>query len=267
MKLAVFGASGRMGLALINAISLNEKTTLSGALDSSTSDKIGEDSGIVAGLTANNIPISADVDTVLDQVDGIIDFTIPQATLSLAQKTAQRGLVHIIGTTGLDDTQEAELHKAAEKAIIVKSGNMSLGVNLLSALVKKVASSLDEAFDIEIVEMHHKHKVDAPSGTALLLGEAAAQGREIKLSDRSVMSREGYTGARKEGDIGFATLRGGSVVGDHSVIFAGEFERIELTHLAQDRGIFANGAVKAALWAQNKQPGYYTMLDVLGIQD
>jgi len=192
---------------------------------------------------------------------------VPQATLELVKLAAKAGIVHVIGTTGLSVEDEAAIREAAKKAVIVKSGNMSLGVNLLAALVKRVAKTLDEDFDIEIVEMHHNKKIDAPSGTALLLGRAAAEGRGISLDQRSVRSRDGHTGARHAGDIGFATLRGGTVVGDHSVMFAGPAERIELSHKAEDRMIFARGAVKAAMWARDKKPGLYSMADVLGLGD
>jgi 4-hydroxy-tetrahydrodipicolinate reductase len=173
--------------------------------------------------------------------------------------------VHVIGTTGLSEADEAAVKAAARHAGIVKAGNMSLGVNLLVALTRRVAEALDDDFDIEVVEMHHKHKIDAPSGTALMLGAAAAEGRRVDLGSASVRVRDGHTGARKKGAIGFASLRGGNVVGEHSVVFAGEGERIELTHRATDRGIFARGAVKAALWARGKGPGLFSMADVLGL--
>ena len=195
----------------------------------------------------------------------MIDFTVPAATVALAERTAKAGCVHVIGTTGLDPAQEALIAAAGRTATIVKSGNMSLGVNLLAALVRQVAKSLDADFDIEIVEMHHNRKIDAPSGTALLLGEAAAQGRGISLAENSERGRDGHTGARKRGAIGFAALRGGNVVGEHSVIFASAAERIELVHKAQDRMLFALGALKAARWAQGRAPGLYSMADVLGI--
>jgi 4-hydroxy-tetrahydrodipicolinate reductase len=185
----------------------------------------------------------------------------------LAAQAAQAGIIHVIGTTGFTKADDAKLAEAARSAIIVKSGNMSLGVNLLAALTKRVAATLDEDFDIEIVEMHHNKKIDAPSGTALMLGRAAAEGRKVDLAQRSVRGRDGETGARCKGDIGFASLRGGTVVGDHSVIFAGPAERIELVHKAEDRMIFARGAVHAALWARGKQPGLYSMADVLGLSD
>src|SRR6516225_1113061 len=198
---------------------------------------------------------------------GLLDFTVPAATLALAEHTARKGCVHIIGTTGLTGENEKLIEQAAKRAVIVKSGNMSMGVNLLAALVKQVAKTLDEDFDIEILEMHHNKKIDAPSGTALMLGRAAAEGRRVDLDQRSVRGRDGVTGARCAGDIGFAALRGGSVVGDHTVIFAGPAERIELAHKAEDRMIFARGALRAALWARGRKPGLYSMADVLGLTE
>ena len=192
---------------------------------------------------------------------------VPRATIANVAIAAQRGLVHVIGTTGLSASDNAIIKSVTKQAVVVQAGNMSLGVNLLAALVKRVARSLDPSFDIEIVEMHHKAKIDAPSGTALMLGEAAAAGRNIELHDHSARGRDGITGARRAGDIGFAALRGGTVTGDHTVIFAGPYERIELTHKAEDRMIFAHGALKAAMWAKGKPPGLYSMADVLGLSD
>jgi 4-hydroxy-tetrahydrodipicolinate reductase len=199
--------------------------------------------------------------------DGILDFTVPAATIANVAIAAERGLVHVIGTTGLSPSDDAVIKSVTNRAIVVKSGNMSLGVNLLAALVKRVAQSLDQSFDIEILEMHHKSKIDAPSGTALMLGEAAAAGREIALAERSARGRDGLTGARRAGDIGFASLRGGTAAGDHSVIFAGPSERLTLSHHAEDRALFAQGALKAALWAHGKKPGQYSMADVLGLSE
>ena len=192
---------------------------------------------------------------------------MPKATVEFARLAAQSGTAHIIGTTGFDKISEAAIAEAATRIAIVKAGNMSLGVNLLVALTRQVAAALGNDFDIEIVEMHHRMKVDAPSGTALLLGEAAAAGRHVALKDKKVSGREGYTGPRKPGQIGFAALRGGTVVGDHTVIFAGASERIELSHKAEDRGIFARGALKAAQWGRGRKPGLYSMADVLGIAE
>jgi 4-hydroxy-tetrahydrodipicolinate reductase len=212
------------------------------------------------------VAITDDPLALFTQIDGIIDFTVPQATVALAELSAQARIVHVIGTTGIGEDGEAKIRAASRHARIVKSGNMSLGVNLLAVMVKKVAQALGEDFDIEVLEMHHKHKIDAPSGTALLLGQAAADGRGIDLKSRSVRSRDGHTGARPVGDIGFATLRGGSVVGEHTVMFAGAAERIELTHKAESRDIFARGAVRAALWGFDRKPGLYSMIDVLGLE-
>ncbi len=267
MRLIVAGAGGRMGRTLIKAIAETEGTTLVGAVEGPRSPFIGQDSGVLAGLGENGILIASDVKARSSKADGIIDFTTPQATVALAALAAQAGIIHVIGTTGLGSEEEAKLKDAAKSAVIVKSGNMSLGVNLLAALAKRVAKSLGEDFDIEILEMHHNKKVDAPSGTALLLGRAAAEGRQVALDMRSVRARDGVTGARKVGDIGFATLRGGTVVGEHSVIFAGPGERLELSHRAEDRMIFARGALRAALWAHGKKPGLYSMVDVLDIGD
>lgn len=271
MRLIVTGAGGRMGRALVKAISENDKLALAGALDDPRSPLIGQDSGVLAGLPANGIKLTSDAAALMDKsdtlADGLVDFTAPAATVTYADLAAQRGLVHIIGTTGLSGDDETRIATAGKKAVIVKSGNMSLGVNLLAAVVKRVARTLDEDFDIEVVEMHHNKKVDAPSGTALLLGEAAAEGRGITLAQHSERGRDGHTGARERGAIGFASLRGGTVVGEHNVIFAGPTERIELAHKADDRMIFARGALKAALWAHGKKPGVYSMLDVLDLKD
>ena len=267
MRLIVAGAGGRMGRALVKAIAETRGLTLSGALEQAGSPLMGRDAGELAGIGGQEIPLTDDAETLFAKADGIVDFTIPEATVELARLAAKAGIVHVIGTTGFSPDDEAAIREAANKAVIVKSGNMSLGVNLLAALVRRVAKTLDEDFDIEIVEMHHNRKVDAPSGTALLLGRAAAEGRGVDLDKKSVCAREGHTGARKAGDIGFATLRGGSVVGEHNVIFAGPAERIELGHRAEDRMIFARGAVKAALWAKGRKPGLYSMADVLGLSD
>jgi 4-hydroxy-tetrahydrodipicolinate reductase len=265
MRLIVAGAGGRMGRTLVRAIAETQGLTLAGALEGAQSPLLGQDAGVLAGLGPNGVALTSDTKATLPKADGIIDFTVPKATVALAAQTG--GMVHVIGTTGLSAEEEARIRDAAKSAIIVKSGNMSLGVNLLAALTKRVAKTLGEEFDIEVLEMHHNKKIDAPSGTALLLGRAAAEGRGIDLNQRSVRVRDGQTGARAIGDIGFATLRGGSVVGEHTVMFAGPAERIELVHRAEDRMIFARGALKAALWARNQKPGLYSMADVLGLSD
>jgi 4-hydroxy-tetrahydrodipicolinate reductase len=267
MRLVIAGAGGRMGRTLVKAIADNKDFALAGALEDARSPLISWDSGVLAGLPENGIKLAGDAVALLEKADGIIDFTAPAATIVFAAQAAKRRKVHIIGTTGLSAADEAKIKDAAKSAVIVKSGNMSLGVNLLAALTRRAAKTLDNSFDIEILEMHHNQKVDAPSGTALMLGRAAAEGRGIDLDRYSVRSRDGNIGARHAGDIGFANLRGGSVVGEHSVIFAGPAERIELVHKAEDRMIFARGALHAALWARGQKPGLYSMADVLGLKD
>ncbi len=267
MRIAIAGAGGRMGRTLVRAIAETGGLVLAAALEQAGSPLIGQDAGLLSGLGSNGVLLGADSDNALAHADAVVDFTIPAASSALAGRAAAAGIVHVIGTTGFSADDEAKIGQAAQRTAIVKSGNMSLGVNLLAALVRRVARTLDQDFDIEVLEMHHNRKIDAPSGTALLLGHAAADGRGIDLKARSVMAREGHTGARKAGDIGFATLRGGTVVGEHSVIFAGPAERIELSHKAEDRMIFARGALKAALWARGKKPGLYSMADVLELTD
>jgi 4-hydroxy-tetrahydrodipicolinate reductase len=267
MRLVIAGAGGRMGRTLIHAIAATKGVTLAGAVEAADSAVIGRDAGKLAGLGPNGVEVVSDVAPLLKAADGLIEFTIPAATLALAELTAAGGIVHVIGTTGHSAEDEALIAKAAARAPIVKSGNMSLGVNLVAALVKRVAQTLGDEYDVEILEMHHNKKIDAPSGTALMLGRAAAAGRGVDLAQHSVRGRDGITGARRAGDIGFASLRGGTVAGEHSVIFAGPAERVELTHRAEDRMIFARGALHAALWARGKKPGLYSMADVLGLKD
>ncbi|EFM55364.1 4-hydroxy-tetrahydrodipicolinate reductase [Brucella inopinata] len=266
MGLVVVGAGGRMGQTLIRTIQSIEGAKLVGAIERSGSPFLGKDAGEVTGIGTLGVAITDDPLPVFAKAQGVLDFTSPAASVEFAGLAAQARIVHVIGTTGCSAEDDDKIRAAGRHATIVKSGNMSLGVNLLSVLVQKAAQALGpEDFDIEILEMHHRHKVDAPSGTALLLGEAAARGRDIALADNSVRVRDGYTGPRETGAIGFATLRGGSVIGDHSVILAGAGERVVLSHHAEDRSIFARGAIKAALWAHGKKPGLYSMLDVLGL--
>jgi len=265
MKIAVLGAGGRMGQALARVLAETPGCALAGGIEAKGSPYVGRDIGEVAGLEPVGIAITDDPLPVFAAVDGVLDFTTPASTLEFVALSAQARLVHVIGTTGLSAADEAKIEAAARHAAIVKAGNMSLGVNLLAALTARVAAALGAEFDIEILEMHHKHKRDAPSGTSLMLGRAAAEARGISLKDRAVWTRDGDTGPRRDGDIGFAALRGGDVVGEHRVIFAGPGERIELAHIATDRGIFARGAVKAALWARGREPGLYSMQDVLGL--
>lgn len=265
LRVIVTGASGRMGRMLVKAIADHPETLLVAALDAPNSAFLGQDAGLVAGVGASGIAIAADFPDPSVKADAMIDFTIPAATRHYAAEAAKHHISHIIGTTGLSGDDLAFIAEQARQTCIIRSGNMSLGVNLLAAMVQKVAAALDPSFDIEIVEMHHRMKIDAPSGTAYLLGEAAAAGRRIPLEDHSIRSRDGETGQRPEGSIGFATLRGGTVIGDHSVIFAGNGERITLSHHAEDRSLFASGALKAALWSRGQPVGLYSMMDVLGL--
>ena len=265
MRLVVVGAGGRMGATLIRAIRETKGCVLAAAIERENHPHLGKDAGTLAGTDPLNVPLTCDALTAFAKADGVLDFTAPSASVAFAALAAQARLVHVIGTTGLSEADRGKIKAAARHAVIVQSGNMSLGVNLLAGLVKQAAAALGSEFDIEIVEMHHRHKVDAPSGTAFLLGEAAARGRGIELSAHTASGRHGHTGARREGDIGFAALRGGSVTGDHSVVFAGPRERLTLSHHAEDRGLFASGAVRAALWGRGKKPGLYSMADVLGL--
>jgi 4-hydroxy-tetrahydrodipicolinate reductase len=266
LKIAVTGAAGRMGRELIRVVHGSEACLLAGAIEQTGSLALGQDAGLLAGLGKLGVVIIDDALELFSKIDAVLDFSAPAATLEFAALAANARIIHVMGTTGLSAADEAKVAAAARHATIIKAGNMSLGINLMRALVRKVAEALDADFDIEVLEMHHRHKVDAPSGTALMLGRAAAEGRKVRLEEVSVRSRDGHTGERRRGDIGFATLRGGSVVGDHSVIFAADGERIELVHRAADRGIYARGAVKAALWGRGKGPGLFDMMDVLGIE-
>lgn len=265
MKIVVAGASGRMGRALVREIALGAGVTLVGALEAEGHPDLGMDAGTLAGLQPNGVKLTADPLPLLAEAQGIIDFTRPMVSIMLADLAAQARIVHVIGTTGFSAQDDKRIEAAARHAIIVKSGNMSLGVNVLAALVAQAARALPQ-FDIEILEMHHKMKVDAPSGTALLLGGAAAKGRGVALEQhRRDIKNPGNNGPRAEGSIGFASLRGGSVVGEHQVILAGLGERITLSHSAEDRSIFARGAIAAVRWGQGKKPGLYGMTDVLGL--
>jgi 4-hydroxy-tetrahydrodipicolinate reductase len=265
LKIGVMGAAGRMGRELVRVVHATPGCSVAGATETPGSLALGQDAGLLAGVGKLGVKITEDALAVIASVDAILDFTSPRSSVEFAGLAANARIVHVLGTTGLGDADEAALAAAARHATIIKAGNMSLGVNLLVALTRKVAQALDANFDIEILEMHHGQKVDAPSGTALMLGRAAAEGRSIALDEHSVRVRDGHTGARRRGDIGFATLRGGNVVGEHAVIFAGEGERVELIHRATDRGIFARGAVRAALWGHGKGPGLFSMADVLGL--
>jgi len=265
--IAVTGVSGRMGQMLVQTIGKSDRAQLVGAVERTGHPWIGRDLGEAMGGAATGVVVTEDAARAVAQAQALIDFTTPAATIGFSKVVADAGIVHVIGTTGMSAAEIAELEPAAGRAVIVRAGNMSLGVNLLVQLTRKVAAALDDDYDIEIIEAHHNQKVDAPSGTALMLGEAAAAGRGVILDDVSDRGRDGITGARKRGDIGFAAIRGGDIVGEHDVLFAAAGERIILRHVASDRSVFARGAVKAALWGLGRAPGAYDMLDVLGLKD
>ncbi len=264
MKIGVVGCAGRMGRMLMETILSTDGTALAGGTEHTGNDAVGRDAGSLFGHGDTGTLVGDDPKALFDVCDTVIDFTVPMATVMHARLAADTGTALIVGTTGMDADQLAQLEAAAKQTVVVRAGNMSVGINMLMGLVEQVSGVLGENFDIEVVEMHHRHKVDAPSGTALMLGEAAATGRGVDLGDVSQRVRDGHTGPRKSGDIGFAALRGGDVVGDHTVIFAGEGERIEIAHKASSRTIYANGAIRAALWTAGREPGLYSMKDVLG---
>lgn len=265
LAIAVTGCSGRMGQMLIRAVDEREDCVLVGVTERSGHDWVGQDLGEVMGGTSSGVTVSDDPLEVFVGARAVLDFTLPDPTIEHSVLAAQARLVHVIGTTGFEQAHLEKLAAAARHATIVRAGNMSLGVNLLTVLTRQVAAALDADFDIEVVETHHNQKVDAPSGTALMLGEAAAEGRGVTLNNTADRGRDGQTGARRRGDIGFAALRGGDVVGEHDVVFAGQGERIVLRHIATDRMLFARGAVRAAIWGQDQKPGEYSMIDVLGL--
>ncbi|MFX0546041.1 4-hydroxy-tetrahydrodipicolinate reductase [Roseovarius sp. S1116L3] len=265
--ITVTGASGRMGQMLIRTIMQSERAHLVGAVERTGHGWIGQDVGEAMGGAKLGVTVTDDALEAFRHAQAVIDFTAPSATIAFAKLAAQARAVHVIGTTGFTADQIEALIPASRHSVQVRAGNMSLGVNLLTMLTEKVARALDEDFDIEIVEAHHNQKVDAPSGTALMLGEAAATGRGVALDRVADRGRDGITGPRERGHIGFAAIRGGDVVGEHDVIFAAAGERIVLRHIATDRAVFARGALKAALWGQGRSPGTYDMLDVLGLGD
>ena len=266
IRLVVAGAGGRMGEAVIRHALRTPGIKLVGGIEKSQSTKLGADLGKIAGGEAIGVVVTGDPLPAIAAADALIDFSSPEASLELADLSAQARIVHVMGTTGIDEAGDKRIAAAARHATIIKSGNFSLGVNLLAGLVEIAAQRLGPEFDVEILEMHHKLKRDAPSGTALLLGEAAAAGRNRKLADLRTKPRDGIEDPRAAGTIGFASLRGGTVVGEHTVILASEGERIELSHKAEDRAIFAKGALRAAIWGKGKGPGLFNMKDVLGLR-
>ncbi len=266
LRIAVVGCAGRMGAALVREVVASEGCVLAGGTEAEASPALGRDVGEVAGVGSLGLDIGDDPVPVFAAADAVLDFTQPEASAAHAGLAAQARIVHVIGTTGLEAEHEAALEAAARHTVVVRASNMSLGINLLLELVRDVASRLDADYDIEITEMHHRHKIDAPSGTALSLGEAAAAGRGVELSEVAARGRDGITGARRRGDIGFASLRGGDVVGEHTVIFAADGERLELGHRCTNRQTYARGAVRAALWGHGRQPGLFGMAQVLGLR-
>ncbi len=265
LKLAVIGCAGRMGQMLVRTIAASDRCLVVGGSERAGAAVVGKDIGLVAGIDPLGIEVTSDPAHLFATADAVLEFTSPAATLQHVEMAAKRKRIHVIGTTGFEPPQLAALGRAAKHTAVVLAPNMSLGINLLTQLVRQVARALDTDWDIEIVEMHHRGKVDAPSGTALALGRAAAEGRGVALDAVARRGRDGITGARRRGDIGFAALRGGDIVGDHRVVFAGDGERIELAHIATSREIYARGALRAALWAQDRPPGLYSMADVLGL--
>ena len=264
-RVAVTGVSGRMGQTLVTLINASDDMVLTGAVERQGHDWLGKDLGTVMGGAATGVTVTDDAAAAFADADAVIDFTAPAASISFAEQAAKAGIVHVIGTTGMNDEEVAAIDAFGDRAVQIRAGNMSLGVNLLTLLTKRVAAALDEDYDIEVIEAHHNRKVDAPSGTALMLGEAAAEGRGVALADVSDRGRDGITGARRKGDIGFTAIRGGDIIGEHDVMFAAAGERIILRHVASDRTVFARGALKAALWGQGRAPGRYDMIDVLGL--
>jgi len=263
--IVITGASGRMGQMLVARVSESPAMRLVGCVERQGHAWIGRDIGAAMGGAPLGVIVTDDPLDAFADAQAVIDFTSPAATVEFALLAAQARAVHVIGTTGLEAEHHAKIDAAARHAVVIQAGNMSLGVNLLTRLTQKVAAALDDEWDVEIIEAHHNKKVDAPSGTALMLGQAAADGRSVSLDDARVAGRDGMTGARERGTIGFSSIRGGDIVGEHDVIFAAAGERIVLRHIATDRGIFARGALKAALWGQSQKPGRYTMFDVLGL--
>ena len=265
LKVVITGASGRMGQTLVNLVTKSDKLELVGAIERLNHEWVGQDIGVAMGGSELGVVVSEDPIEVIANAEAVIDFTTPSATIEFSKLAAQARAIHVIGTTGMSEEDLEKIKAASFHSVVVRAGNMSLGVNLLAALTKKVAAALDDEFDIEIIEAHHKHKVDAPSGTALMLGEAAADGRGIRLAELADRARDGITGARNKGSIGFSSIRGGDIIGKHDVLFASNGEQLTLSHNATDRNIFARGAIKAVLWGIDKQPGQYDMMDVLGL--
>ncbi len=264
MKIGILGCAGRMGRSLAHEVHVTQGAELGGGMEPS-GPTVGQDIGTLIGIDPVGVKVVTDAATLFTTCDCVIDFTIAAAVNAHVKLAAEHKKALVLGTTGLGDAAKLAIAEGAKRTVIVQAANFSVGVNLLLGLTERVAYMLGPEFDIDILEMHHRHKVDSPSGTALALGEAAAKGRNVSLKDVGRRTRDGLVGARPVGEIGFATLRGGDVIGDHTVIFAADGERIELSHKASGRPIFARGAVRAALWTAGKKPGLYSMRDVLGL--
>jgi 4-hydroxy-tetrahydrodipicolinate reductase len=263
--IVITGASGRMGQMLVRTITDSGKARLAACIEREGHPWIGRDIGECMGGAPLGVTVTDDALAAFATAQGVVDFTAPAATVEFAALAAQARIVHVVGTTGLEAEQLKKIEAASHHAVIVRAGNMSLGVNLLVRMTQKIAAALDEDWDVEVIEAHHRMKVDAPSGTALMLGRAAAEGRGVSLENAMVSGRDGITGARPKGTIGFAAIRGGDIVGEHDVVFAADGERVILRHVATDRAIFARGALRAVLWGQGQKPGQYDMMDVLGL--
>ena len=264
-RVAVAGASGRMGRMLIEAVLASTDGVLAGALDVAASPAVGADATAFLGRSSGG-PVTADLRAGLAGCDVLIDFTRPEGTLAHARACAELGVQMVIGTTGFDDAGKAALAQAAEKVAIVLAPNMSVGVNVTMKLLELAARALGDGYDIEIIEAHHRNKVDAPSGTALKMGEVIAEAQGTRLAERAVYERYGHTGERPAGAIGFATVRGGDIVGDHTVLFAGTGERVEITHRSGSRAGYAQGSLRAVRWLADKPRGLFDMFDVLGLR-
>jgi len=269
LELGILGADGRMGAAVIQAIADAPDVKLTAAITAPNSPKLGQDAGVISDINPNGVSLTTDIKAALDSCDVLIDFSAPKAAIDAAKNLSHSAAslkcrAIVSGTTGFTEAENETFDAMAGNLALLRAGNFSPGVTALSVLVELAAEKLGAGWDIDILEMHHRYKVDAPSGTALLLGEAAAKGRDVKLSDVQVLSREGMTGARTEGEIGFATLRGGGVIGRHDVKIASDREMITLAHDAFDRSVFARGAVSAAVWLSGQDKGLYSMRDVLG---
>ena len=265
IRVAVAGAAGRMGKTLIEAIGASDNLLVVAGFEHADHPQLGEDLGLICGLGPLGVTLGSDPAAQTTAFDVVIDFTTPSATLTLAEGCARHGNAMVVGTTGFDEEQLLTLQEYAQKTAIFVSPNMSVGVNLSMKLIELAAKALGDEVDVEVIEAHHKHKIDAPSGTAVRIGEVLAKALNRSMAYDAVYHRQGITGARDPKAIGFSTIRGGDIVGEHTVLFAGEGERLEITHRAHSRNNFAQGALRAVAWVANASPGWYDMDDLLGL--